>query len=139
MTRLRAFGEHMPLHSQRSVSEVLQDIAANLEEIARSEFRLATTQIKEEAARTVKPVATFGAGIVFAIYALGFLLLASVYALSIVLAPWLAALLVAALAGLVAIVFISVGRDRLKQVNHIPDKTIASVKEKVQWANNQIE
>jgi hypothetical protein len=83
-------------------------------------------------------VATFGAGIVFAIYALGFLLLASVYALSIVLAPWLAALLVAALAGLAAIAFITLGRERLKQVNHIPDKTIASVKEKVQWANNQI-
>src|ERR1035437_6292552 len=63
VTRLRAFGEHMPLQSQRSVSEVLQDIVANLEEIIRSEFRLATTEIKEEAARTFKPVATFGAGI----------------------------------------------------------------------------
>jgi uncharacterized membrane protein YqjE len=72
----------MPLQSQRSVSEVLQDIVANLQEITRSELRLATTEIKEEAARTVKPVVTFGTGIVFAIYALGFLLLASVYALS---------------------------------------------------------
>ena len=47
-------------------------------------------------------------------------------------------LLVAALAGLVAIVFISLGRERLKQVNLMPDKAIANVKEKVQWANNQI-
>jgi hypothetical protein len=53
-------------------------------------------------------------------------------------APWLAALLVAALVGLPAIVFIKLGRERLKQVNRIPKKTIASVKEKVQWANNQI-
>jgi uncharacterized membrane protein YqjE len=128
----------MPLHSQRSVSEVLQDMVANLEEIICSEFRLATTEIKEEAARTVKRVPMYGAGIVFAIYALGFLLLASVYALTIVLATWLAALVVAALAGLVAIVFISLGRERLKQVNLMPDKAIANVKEKVQWANNQI-
>jgi uncharacterized membrane protein YqjE len=128
----------MPLQSQRSVSEVLQDILANLQEITRSEFRLATSEIKEEAARTVKPLVTLGTGIVFAIYALGFLLLAGVHALSTIVAPWLAALLVAALVGLPAIVFIKLGRERLKQVNRIPEKTIASVKEKVQWANNQI-
>lgn len=128
----------MPLQSQRSVPEVLQDIVANLQEIIRSEFRLATTEIKEEGARTFKTVATFGAGIVFAIYALGFLLLTIVYALNTVVAPWLAALLVTVLVGLPGIVFINLGRERLKQVNLMPDKTIASVKENVQWAKNQI-
>ncbi|MFY9531222.1 MAG: phage holin family protein [Candidatus Acidiferrales bacterium] len=128
----------MPLQSQRSVPEVLQDIVANLQEIIRSEFRLATTEIKEEGARTFKKVATFGAGIVFAIYALGFLLLTIVYALSTVVAPWLAALLVTVLVGLPGIVFINLGRERLKQVNLMPDKTIASVKENVQWAKKQI-
>ena len=128
----------MQLQSQRSVPEVLQDIVGNVQEIIRSEFRLGTAEMREEAAKAAKPVATFGAGIVFAIYALGFLLLAIVYALSTVMAPWLAALLVTALAGLPAIVLIYSGRERLKKVNIVPEKTIANVKEKVQWATEQM-
>jgi uncharacterized membrane protein YqjE len=128
----------MSLQSQRSVPEVLHDIVGNLQEIIRAEFRLAATEIKEEAARSVTPVAMFGAGIVLAIYTLGFLLLAIVYALITLVAPWLAALLVAALIGLPAIVFISLGRERLRHVHPMPEKTIASVKENVQWAKNQI-
>jgi uncharacterized membrane protein YqjE len=129
----------MPSQSQRSVPEVLGDIVGNLQEIIRSEFRLATTEIEEEVARSLKPAGMLGVGIVFAIYALGFLLLTIVYALSMLVAPWLAALLVAVLAGLPAIVLINLGRARLRQVNLMSDKTIGSVKEKVQWANNQIE
>jgi uncharacterized membrane protein YqjE len=128
----------MSLQSQRPVQEVLNDIVGNLQEIIRSAFRLATTEIRGEAARTVKPLATFGAGIVLAMYAFGFLLLTIVYALSIVVAPWLAALLVTALVGLSAIVFINLGRERLKQVHPVPEKTIATMKENVQWAKNQI-
>lgn len=128
----------MQLQSQRSVPEVLQDIVGNLQEIIRSEFRLGAAEIKEEAARAAKPVATFGAGIVFAIYALGFLLLAIVYGLSTVMAPWLAALLVTAMAGLPAMVLIYSGRERLKKVKVVPEKTIANVKEKVQWATEQM-
>ena len=51
---------------QRSVPEVLQDIVGNLQEIVRSEFRLAKTELKEEASRAAKPVATFGMGLVLA-------------------------------------------------------------------------
>jgi uncharacterized membrane protein YqjE len=133
-----ALENHMPFQNERSVPEVLHNIIANVQEIIRSEFRLAATEIKDEAARTVKPLATCGAGIVLAIYAFGFLLLTIVYALSIVVAPWLAALLVTALVGLPAIVFINLGREQLKQIHPMPDKTIASMKENVQWAKNQI-
>lgn len=128
----------MQLPSQRTVPEVLQDIVGNIQEIIRSEFRLGTAEIKEEAAKAAKPVATFGAGIVFAIYALGFLLLAAVYALSTVVAPWLAALIVTGVTGLVAMVLVASGRGQLKRVRVVPEKTIASVKENVQWATTQM-
>jgi uncharacterized membrane protein YqjE len=61
---------------QRSFPEVLQDIVGNLQEIIRSEFRLAKTELKEEAARASKPAATFGVGLVLGFYGIGFLLLA---------------------------------------------------------------
>jgi hypothetical protein len=44
--------------SQRSVAEVLQDIVGNLQQIIRSEFRLAGAELKEKAARAARPATT---------------------------------------------------------------------------------
>ena len=123
---------------QRSFPEVLQDIVGNLQEIVRSEFRLAKTELKEEAAKAAKPAATFGVGLVFGFYGIGFLLLASVYGLSTVMAGWLAALLVGAILAIVAIALMSSSGKKLKHVNPTPDKTIQSLEENVQWAKHQI-
>ena len=121
---------------QRSVPEVLQDIIGNLQEIIRSEFRLAKTELKEEASRAAKPVATFGAGLVLGLYGIGFLLLASVYALSMVMAGWLAALIVGAILAVLAMVLISSSSKRLKHVNPTPNKTLRTIEENVQWAKH---
>ncbi len=124
--------------TQRSFPEVLQDIVGNLQEIVRSEFRLAKTELKEEAAKAAKPAATFGVGLVFGFYGIGFLLLACVYGLSMVMAGWLAALLVGAILAIVAIALMSSSGKKLKRVNPTPDKTIQSLEENVQWAKHHI-
>lgn len=123
---------------QRSVPEVLQDIVGNLQEIIRSEFRLAKTELKEEASRAAKPVATFGAGLVFGFYGIGFLLLAAVYGLSMVMAGWLAALIVGAFLAVVAMGLMSSSSKKLKRVNPAPNKTMRSIEENVQWAKHPI-
>jgi uncharacterized membrane protein YqjE len=123
--------------NNRSMTEVFQDIVANIQEIVRSEFRLAKTEISEQAAKAAKSSAPLGSGIVLALYALGFILLAVVYALEMVVAAWLAALIVGLAVAVMAAILISVGRQRLKQVK-MPQKTMVSVKENVQWAKNQI-
>lgn len=124
--------------TQRSVPEVLQDIVGNLQEIIRSEFRLAKTELKEEASRAAKPVVTFGVGLAFAFYGIGFLLLASVYGLSTVMAGWLAALVVGAILAVVAIALLSSSGKKLKSVNPIPNKTLQSLEENVQWAKHPV-
>jgi uncharacterized membrane protein YqjE len=123
---------------QRSIPEVLQDIVGNLQEIVRSEFRLAKTELKEEAAKAAKPAATFGVGLVMGFYGIGFLLLASVYGLSRVMAGWLAALLVGMILAIVAIALLSSSGKKLKRVNPTPNKTIQSIEENVQWAKHPI-
>jgi uncharacterized membrane protein YqjE len=123
---------------QRSVPEVLQNIVGNLQEIIRSEFRLAKTELKEEAAKAAKPVATFGVGLVFGFYGIGLLLLASVYGLSMVMAGWLAALLVGTILAVVAIALMSSSGKKLKRVNPTPHKTIRSLEESVQWTKHPI-
>jgi membrane protein len=71
------------------------------------------------------------------VYAVGFLLLTIMYALETTLVPWLAALIVAVGVMMIAMVAVSIGRKRMKQV-HLPEKTIETMKENVQWAKQQI-
>jgi uncharacterized membrane protein YqjE len=123
---------------QRSVPEVLGDIITNFEQIVRAEIRLARTEVKEEAAKAVKPSATFGAGVALGFYGLGLLLLAAVYALTMTMAAWLAALIVGVVVAMVGLALASAGRKKLKSMHLAPKKTIRSLEENVQWAKQQI-
>lgn len=125
-------------HNGRSLADVLQDIVGNIQEISRSEFRLAKAEIREEAAKATRSSIPLAIGLVLSLYALGFILLAAVNGLSVVVDPWLAALIVGVAVLVVALALISVGRKRLKEVKVVPQKTIGTVKENVQWARNQI-
>jgi hypothetical protein len=123
---------------RRSVPEVLQDIVGNLQELIRSEFLLAKTELKEEVNHAAKPAATFGVGLILGVCGMGFLLLAAVYALALVMPVWLAALLVGTSLAFVALALMSSGGKKLKHINPTPDKTIQSLEESVQWATHQI-
>ena len=123
---------------QRSVPEILEDIASNLTQIVQAEFRLAKTELKEGAEKVAGPGAALGAGVVLAFYGLGFLLLAAVHALSLVMAGWLATLIVGGVLTVVAGILISAGGMKMKRVNLTPDKTIQTLEEDVQWAKQQI-
>jgi len=126
----------MNRNDERSVSEVLQDIFGNVQDIVRSEVRLARAEIKTEAAKTARAAKALIAGAVLGLYAGGLLLIAAVYGLSLILAPWLAALAVGVFVAVVAASLISVGRERLRSVKK-PEKTLRTVKEDVQWLRDQ--
>jgi uncharacterized membrane protein YqjE len=128
----------MPTQIHRSIPEVLQNIVGNLQEIIRSEFRLAKAELKEEASRASKPAATFGVGLVLGFYGIGFLLLSLVYGLSTLMAVWQAALLIGAALAIVAMALMSSSGKKLKRVNPTPDKTIRSVEENVLWMKHPI-
>jgi uncharacterized membrane protein YqjE len=123
---------------QRSVPEVLEDIASNLGQLVQAEFRLAKTELKEGAEKVAGPGATLGAGAALAFYGLGFLLLAAVYAMSLVMAGWLAALIVGGMLTVAAGILIGAGSVKLKRANLTPDKTLRTLEEDVQWAKQQI-
>lgn len=122
----------------RSVPEVLQDIAGNVENLARSEVLLAKTQIKEQVIATSKASRSLALGVFFGCYALGFALLTVAYALSTVINPWLAALTVSLVVGLIAGVLVVQGRSKLKA--HLASgKSIAKLleTEEEKWSRTQ--
>jgi hypothetical protein len=123
---------------QRSVPELLGNIVDNIQQIIRSEFRLAKAELQEKASRASKPATTLGAGFLLGLYGLGFLLLAAVYALSMVMAAGLAALIVGGVLALVSVALVTSSAKKLRALNPAPEKTIQTLEENVQWAKDQI-
>ncbi len=122
----------------RSVPEVLQNIVGNIQEIIRSEFSLAKIEIKQEAAQAKGPAMMWLIGGALGLYALGFLLLTAIFGMATVMPIWLAALIVGAVLTVISIALLSAASKRLKQVHKVPERTIETLKENVQWAKEQI-
>ncbi|HLK63126.1 MAG TPA: phage holin family protein [Bryobacteraceae bacterium] len=127
----------MPDHADRSFAEVLENIVDNIQRIIRSEVRLAKVEIQEEAGKAGRAAAILLAGGIFCLYALGFLLLSGVYGLEKVVEPWLAALMVTVVTGIIAATLVVTGRKRMRSVRPRPERAIQTVKENLEWAKNQ--
>ena len=117
----------------RSLSDVFQDIVRNVQEIVRSEVRLAKTEIGEEAAKAKSSVLWFGAGTVTGIFAMLFLLLTIVYALARVMPSWAAALIVGAGLAVAATAILAAATRGFKQMHRTPERTVETIKENVRW------
>jgi len=124
----------MPMETNRPVSQVLQDIVQNIQEIIRAEFHLAKAEMKQEGSKAAVGAGIIAAGGLMALYSGGFLLLAAVYALSMILTPWQSALIVAVVTGVGGAILVSAGRRRLKEVHPTPQRTVETMKENLEWA-----
>jgi uncharacterized membrane protein YqjE len=121
----------------RSLSVVLQDIVRNLQDILRSEVRLAKTELREEAVKAKSSALLTSAGAVTALFALLFLLFTIVYALSLVMPSWAAALIVGSVLAVFAALLLMAGVRRFKQIHPVPERTVGTLKENVEWAKQQ--
>ena len=120
---------------ERPMTEIFRDIVGNVQEMVRSEVRLARVELREEASKTARAGAMLAAGGVLAMVAAVFLLVCIAQLLDLVMPDWAAALIMALALGIPAAIMVSKGRQRL----HVPmpEKTIENVKENVEWMKNQ--
>jgi len=125
--------------NKRPVTRILEDILRHLGEIIRSEIRLVQTEIRQDF-RDVKHAGTYlvAAGVA-GMFALGFLLLAAVYGLSTIMPPWLAAITVGGVLGIVGVALMSRGLHMLKATNMTPDRTIQSLEDNLKWFKKHVE
>lgn len=122
----------------RSIGELIADVVTTVQEIMRSEVRLARTEVSEETTKAVAASKMLIAGGLLGMFAAAFALVTVFCALLLALPPWLAALIITVVLGAVAGVTILAGVARWKQFHPKPQKTIETVKENVEWARNQI-
>jgi uncharacterized membrane protein YqjE len=122
--------------NERSISDVLRDIATNIQEIVRSEIRLARVELTEEGQKFATAARALAIGGVVALYGIGFVLLAALFALELVSPSWAAAIILGAVLLIGAWIAVSAGLSRLKQLK-APVKTMQTVKEDALWIKEQ--
>ena len=118
---------------QRSVTDVFQDILQNLQEMVRSEIRLAKVEIRGEVKQAASSGVWMAAGGVAAMGAAIFVAWALAYALATRMPMWAATLIVALLMATAAAALIMGGIRRARRIQPTPERTMASVKENLEW------
>ena len=122
---------------ERSLGQIVGDIAADLSTLVKQELALAKTELKEEAGKAGKGAGMLGGAGVAGLLAL---ILAS-FALAYLLDNWmpveLAFLIVTLLWAIVAAALAAKGRKELKNANPQLPETQQTLKEDAAWARAQ--
>jgi uncharacterized membrane protein YqjE len=119
----------------RPMSDVIKDIIANVQDMVRSEIRLAKAELREETSRTMASAKLLGIGAGLGFFAIAFVLATVALLLAMVMPMWGATLILGIVLGIGAAVMVSKGRANLSVPT--PRKTIDNVKENVEWMKNQ--
>jgi uncharacterized membrane protein YqjE len=123
---------------ERSIGGLLKQLSEETTRLVHQELELAKAELTQKGRQ-----AGAGAGLIGAAGAIGLLAAAAlttcfILALDAVMPAWLAALLVAVAYGVIGAVLGLRGRDRVRQATPlVPEQTIETVKEDVQWAKTQ--
>ncbi|TKK89499.1 phage holin family protein [Herbidospora galbida] len=126
----------VPRREDRSLGELVGELGGDLSKLFRQEVELAKTEIREEASKAGKAAGMFGgAGFAGWMTAL-FLSLALVWALDSVIDAGWAAFIVAVLWGVAAAAMFVVGRNKMREVNPVPEQTVQTLKEDARWARD---
>jgi uncharacterized membrane protein YqjE len=122
------------VRDERSVLNVLNDIVGNIQDILRSEIRLAKTEAAGELLAAKSAALGFTVALLATAFSIMFLLLSAMFALRIVLTTWGAALVVAAATGLIGGTSFILSARRARRQRNPMAKTTASIKENLEWA-----
>jgi len=120
---------------ERSLGELLGQVTSDLSQLMRQELELAKAELRQEGKQAGKAAGMLG-GAGFAGYMVAlFATVALMAALDAVMPLGWAALIVAALWGVVALVLYSRGRSEMRRVQAMP-RTKETLKEDAEWARH---
>ncbi len=121
----------------RSMQELWADMAKGASTLIRQEVELAKIETKEQLSRAGKAGAVFSAAGVAGFMALQLLSFAAAWGLAAVVPDGLAFLIVGIIYAIVAAVLLSKGRKQVAEVNLVPQQTVETLREDVEWAKAQ--
>jgi Putative Actinobacterial Holin-X, holin superfamily III len=124
--------------SDRSIAQLLRQLSDQTATLVRQELDLAKTELAVKGKQAGKGAGMFGGAAIFGVYGVGALTAGVILALGTAIAGWLAALIVAVIYGAIAGVLALTGKNKVQEgVPPVPERTVASVKEDVQWTKQR--
>lgn len=114
-------------HIEPSVGTLLKQLMREVPALLTNEIALAKSEMRENMQQTKAGLASVATGGAVLLGGFIILLLAAVYALGNVVAPWLAALIVGAVATLVGFAMVQAGKKKFQSESLRPDRTMNSL------------
>ena len=120
------------------IGEVARDLTRDLSLLVRQEVELAKAEMAQKGRTAAPGFGMIGGATVAGLLAGGALTAAAILVLAIFLPEWLSALIVGAALAVVAYVLVQRGKERVAEAGApVPEQTIETVKEDVEWAKTQ--
>jgi F0F1-type ATP synthase assembly protein I len=126
-----------PIAPEKSLGQLFGELTSDLSTLFRKEVELAKAETKDEVARAGRAGGMLGGGAFAGWFAVLFLSFALAWLLDEWMHTALAFLLVGLVYAVVAAVLVVQGRNRLQSVDPVPQQTVETLKEDVQWARAQ--
>ncbi|HTE68818.1 MAG TPA: phage holin family protein [Actinomycetes bacterium] len=124
---------------ERPIGELLKQLSEETTRLVHQELELAKAELAQKGRQAGLGAGLFGAAGVIGFLALAALTTCIILLLDAAMPAWLAALIVAAVYAAVAAVLAMRGRAKVKQATPpVPEQTIETVKEDVEWAKTQM-
>jgi len=124
---------------EQPMGELFKQLSNDLSTLVRQELKLAQAEMTEKGKSAGLGVGLLSAAGVVGLLALGALTALLIAALATGMDVWLAALIVTVVYAAVAGVLALVGKSRVTEaVPPVPEQTVETVKEDVQWAKSQL-
>jgi uncharacterized membrane protein YqjE len=123
---------------ERSVGELLSELANEMARLLHHEVELAKTELSEKAGKAGRNAASLAVGGAIAYAALLAFLAALILLLANFMPWWTSALAVSVVFGIIGAVMVSKALERLKQLDPAPRQTLETLKEDVAWAKQQM-
>ena len=122
----------------RSLGELFGKLSTETSTLIRQEMALARAEMVEKGREAGKGAGLFGGAGVVGLLSAGAITAGLILLLDLLMASWLAALIVGVLLGAIAAVLALQGRDRVqKAAPPVPEQTVDTVKEDVEWAKTR--
>jgi Na+/melibiose symporter-like transporter len=121
----------------RSVGQLLGDVTRELQALLRKELELARAEAKAELQRAGAAGKRFGAAGLTGYLAVVMLTFAAAWALTAVMPTGWAFFAVGMVLGIVAVAAALLGRRQLQQFHAVPQETVDTLKEDVQWLKSR--
>lgn len=122
-----------------SIGELLKQLSEQTATLVRQELDLAKAEMQQKAKRAGVGLGMIGGGGVVALAAVGALTATLIMLLAEWMDGWIAGLIVTLVYAAVAAVLALQGKERVSEAGApIPEQTVETVKEDVQWAKSQM-